>query len=84
MNISDAVNMALVKGKKRKTEMAQYFGFSSPTVVNNKFVRNSWSGEDLVKLAEFTGGKLMLVYPDGDTIWIRSGREETEKAEEIQ
>jgi hypothetical protein len=68
MNISDCVNMALTKSKKRKSEMAEYWEVASPAVINMKFVRDSWSGQDLVKLAEFTGAKLMLVYPDGDSI----------------
>ena len=77
MNISDCVNMALIKSKKRKTEMAEYWEVASPAVINMKFVRDSWSGKDLVRLAEVTGAKLMLVYPDGDTIQVVSDVDKT-------
>ncbi len=80
MTISDCVRMALSKANKKQTEMCEYWGFAQKQTLHNKFVRNSWSGEDLVKLADFTGGKLMLVYPDGQQILILSEKPE-EKAD---
>ena len=75
MTISDCVRMALSKANKKQTEMVEYWGFTTKQALHNKFIRNSWSGEDLVKLAEFTGGKLMLTYPDGQQILILSDKE---------
>ena len=43
----------------------RFLGLSSPTVLNNKFVRGSWSADDLAKVAAFTGGRLVIQYPDG-------------------
>ena len=77
---SDCVRAALSMTKKN-TEFCAYLGLTKAQSLNNKFVRNSWSGEDLVKLAEFTEGKLMLVYPNSQQIQILSDKPEP-KAEE--
>lgn len=65
MKISAVVRMALAKDKKKNVELSRFLGLSSPAVLNNKFVRGSWSADDLAKVAAFTGGKLVIQYPDG-------------------
>lgn len=65
MKISEVVRMALAKDKKKNVDLSRFLGLSSPTVLNNKFVRGSWSADDLAKVAAFTGGKLVIQYPDG-------------------
>ena len=82
MTISDCVRMALGKANRKQTDLSVYLGLSKPQSLNNKFIRNSWSGEDLVRLAEFTGGKLMIQYPDGQQVLILNDKPEAPKAEE--
>ena len=65
MKISEVVRMALAKGKKKNADLSRFLGLSSPTVLNNKLVRDSWSADDLAKVAAFTGGRLVIQFPDG-------------------
>ena len=60
MKISDTVRMALAKGNKKNADLSRFLELSSPTVLNNKFVRGSWSADDLAKVAAFTGGRLVI------------------------
>ena len=68
--------MALTKAGKRQIDLAELYGCSKQGM-SVKFKRESWFGKDLAKVAEFTGGRLAFVYPDGQVIYIDS---ETEKA----
>lgn len=65
MKISDVVRMALLKGEKTQVELVRFFGMSTPSAMGNKLARGSWSANDLAKVAAFTGGKLIIRYPDG-------------------
>ena len=77
MPISTYVKMALAKGHKKHQDLASLYGWSKQSM-STKFSRDSWFGKDLVRVAEFTGGKLAFVYPDGQVIYIES--ESNEKA----
>ncbi len=68
MTISDTVRMALIKSGRSQVELAERWGFTSRQSMNNKFSRGSWSANELANLAEFTGGKLLIRYPDGQEI----------------
>ena len=68
--MTDCVWMALRKAKRQQGELAEAWGYSSKQAIGNKFSRNSWSANDLAKIAEFTGGKLLIRYPDGQEILI--------------
>ena len=70
MSVTECVWMALRKAKRQQGEMADAWGYSSKQAMNNKFNRGSWSANDLAKVAEFTGGKLAIIYPDGQEILI--------------
>lgn len=65
MKMSDVVRMALVKGQKKQIELGNFLGLSSPAAMGNKLARDSWSADDLAKVAAFTGGKLVIRYQDG-------------------
>ncbi len=65
MKMSDVVRMALVKGQKKQVDLGNFLGMSSPAAMGNKLARDSWSADDLAKVAAFTGGKLVIQYPDG-------------------
>ncbi len=77
MSISSAVKMALAKAGKRQIDLAGLYGWSKQSM-STKFSRESWFGKDLTRIAEFTGGRLAFIYPDGQTIYI--DHTETEKA----
>ena len=79
MSISNCVKMALAKAGKRQLDLADLYGCSKQSM-STKFKRESWFGKDLAKIAEFTGGKLAFVYPDGQTIYIDPEKEEAPDA----
>lgn len=80
MSISNCVKMALAKAGKKQIDLASLYHCSKQSM-STKFKRESWFGKDLAKVAEFTGGKLAFVYPDGQTIFIDPEKEETSDAE---
>lgn len=60
MNLSNEIKSLLIlKGIPQK-ELQPVFGMASSQAVANKFARNSWSAEDLVKVVDFLGGKLIV------------------------
>lgn len=69
MSISKSVRMALDKGEKKQNDLAMLYGTSKQSM-STKFTRESWFGKDLTRIAEFTGGRLAFVYPDGQIIYI--------------
>lgn len=80
MSISNCVKMALVKAGKKQRDLAALYGCTKQSM-STKFKRESWFGKDLAKVAEFTGGKLAFVYPDGQTIYIEPKNEEAPDAD---
>ena len=70
MSVSLAVRSALKKEKKSQTALSADWG-TTPQVINNKMRLERWTGEELVRVAAFTGGELAFVYPDGTQIPIR-------------
>ena len=66
---SQRVKQALVGCGKRQVDMAEYFGISRQAM-SNKVARDSWSAYDLAKVAEFVGGQLAIIMPDGQKIVI--------------
>ncbi len=81
MSIAKCVRMALAKAGKQQKDLAELYGVTKQSM-SMKFKRDAWFGRDLTKIAEFTGGKLAFIYPDGTTINIDSDTEEQEKSPE--
>lgn len=81
MSLSDSVRMALKKARKNQTDLIRIWG-NSKSAMSNKFRLERWSGNDLVRVARFTGGKLAFIYPDGQQILIETP--ETEEAGETE
>ena len=81
MTVSNAVRMAVAKKGMNQAELAKAWGVSAQAI-NNKFYRNSWSAEDLMKVADITGGKLAFLYPDGQQILILSEKPEIPEKDE--
>ena len=71
MSITDCVWMALKKSNHNQIDLMKEWGIASRQAISNKFSRGSWSANELANLAEFTGGQLKIVYPDGIEILIR-------------
>lgn len=69
MSISNSVKMALAKAGKRQIDLANLYECSKQAM-STKFSRESWFGKDLARVADFTGGRLAFVYPDGQIIYI--------------
>jgi len=83
VSVSKAVRMALTKGNKRQTDLVKALGLSSSQSVFLKLQKERWTGTDLAKVAELTGGKLAFFYPDGTEIRIPQANPE-ESAEPLQ
>ena len=81
MSVSTAVRMALAKGNKRQVELAELLGIQRQPV-NLKLAKERWTGAELARIAEFTGGKLAFIYPDGQQILIEPPAESTEEGKE--
>ena len=79
MTISASVRMALTKAGKQQKDLADLYGVTKQSM-SMKFKRSAWFGKDLVKVAEYTGGKLAFIYPDGTTINIEAEKEEAPDA----
>ncbi len=75
MSVSTAVRMALAKGNKKQTELAELLGIQRQPV-NLKLAKERWTGAELARIAAFTGGKLAFIYPDGQQILIEPPAEE--------
>ena len=81
MSVSSAIRMAVAKKGMNQATLAKSWGVSAQAI-NNKFYRDSWSAEDLQKVADITGGRLMFVYPDGQQILIEPPAEDAEEEKE--
>ena len=77
MAVSDKVKAILTLNGRRQTELAAHFGITAQSM-NNKMNRDSWSAKDLIRVADFVGGRVAVVLKDGQTIFLDS--EEKEQA----
>ena len=69
MSISAKIKAFLAIREKKQIDLAQHFGMTKQSM-NNKMSRDSWSAEDLVRVAEFCGCKVAFVCPDGQHIYL--------------
>ena len=67
VSVSDSVRMAMKKAGLRQRKLAELWG-TTPQAIYNKLNLERWTGTDLARIAQITGGKLMFVYPDGQQI----------------
>ena len=71
MITSDKVKAILALNGKRLTELAAYFGMTRQSM-SNKVLRNSWSAEDLQKVASFVDCDFFFEMKDGQRIYLYS------------
>lgn len=65
--VSDKVKSALALAGKKQLDLTQLYG-TSVQVINNKMSLNRFTSDDLIRIAEFTGGHLAFIYPDGSQL----------------
>ena len=63
MSISNKVKGIMSYKGKKSYELAEYFGISAPAM-RNKMSRDSFSAEDLIKIADFLNCKLAFLIDD--------------------
>lgn len=66
MKVSDAVTQALRVAGKKQADLVEILRVTTPQAANKKVRESRWTAEDLIKVAEFTGGKLLFQMPDGE------------------
>ena len=81
MSLSDSVRMALKKARKSHLDLCGIWG-NTPQAMSNKFRLERWSGDDLLRIADFTGGKLAFIYPDGQQILIEAPEKDPDPKQE--
>ena len=65
--VSQRIKQALIGCGRKQIELAEFFGISRQAM-SNKFNRDSWSADELAKVASFVGGALVIEMPDGQRI----------------
>lgn len=61
--ITGKIKALLAMAGKKNVELAEYLGIF-PQSLQNKFNRGSFSADDLIRIAEFTGAELVLELGD--------------------
>ena len=81
MSASEKVKAVLSCSGKKQIELAEYFGMRKQNL-STKMQRGSWSAEDLARVAEFVGGRVGFILPNGTTILLDSPKKKEEAPEE--
>ncbi len=81
MSVSAAIRSSLKKAKLNQIKLSQFWG-TTPQVISNKMRLERWTGEEIATVAELTGGKLVILYPDGEQIPIEASRKAVKTPEE--
>lgn len=66
MKVSDVVMQALRSADKKQADLVEILRVTTPQAANKKVRESRWTAEDLIKVAEFTGGKLIWQMADGE------------------
>ncbi|NSJ39385.1 bacteriophage CI repressor [Enterocloster clostridioformis] len=67
MSVTDKVRAAINLSGKSNTELAAYLGISNQSL-SNKLSRGSFSAEDLIKIADFSGSTLLFEFAENQKI----------------
>lgn len=74
MSTSDKVKALLALKGERQNDLAAVFNMSKQTM-SNKMARDSWSAKDLIKVADFLGGRVAVILNDGQTVFLDTDME---------
>ena len=77
MAISKKIKSLLMEADKKQSDLMEVLNMGSKQSLSNKFTNERWSGDDLVKIAEFCGCKLAFVLPNGERIILDSDGEKS-------
>lgn len=69
MKVSDKVKAILQLSGHKQIELAEHFGMTAQSM-NNKFNRDSWSANDLLKVAAFCKCRIAFVLPDEGRVFL--------------
>lgn len=72
MAVTEKIKTLLSLSNKKNIELAAYLGIS-PQSMQNKLSRGSFSAEDLIKIAEFTGSELSFNTANNQKITLDKG-----------
>lgn len=67
MSISKKIKIMLVLGEKDHAGLADCFGISKQAL-SNKFYRDTFTAQELIKAAEFCGCELVINAPNGNIV----------------
>lgn len=68
MDASSKIKALLQMQGVKQIELVSLLGLSSQQALTNKFRRNAWSVDDLVKVCEFLGCAVFIETAEGDKI----------------
>lgn len=71
MRTSEAIMCALRSAGKKQADLVDILRVNTPQAANKKVRESRWTAEDLIKVAEFTGGKIIFQMPDGEQIELK-------------
>lgn len=66
MEISDAVMHALRVSGRKQADLTSILKVNSAQAANKKVRESRWTVDDLIKVADMTGGKILFQMPDGE------------------
>ena len=69
--ITAKIKSLLAISGKKQVDLARYFGMSGQSM-SNKFFRGSFSADDLIRIADFTGAELSFQLGDDRIVLDRS------------
>ena len=71
MSVSNTIKALLYMKGKKQSDLAAHFGMW-PQSMANKMSRGSFSAEDLLKIADFTGCRVAFVMEDGQMLYLET------------
>lgn len=71
MDASSKIKALLQMKGIKQTELIPVLGLSSPQALTNKFRRNAWSVDDLIKVCEFLECTVFIETAEGDKIVLK-------------
>ena len=68
MSVANKIKYVMAEKSKKRDDIAKILNITNQAV-SNKFNRDSFSAEDLIKIADCLGGELALTYNDKSIIF---------------
>lgn len=78
MSTSDKVKAVLSCSGKKQIELAEHFSMRKQNLAT-KMQRDSWSAEDLARVADFVGARVGFILPNGTTIFLDAPQQKSKE-----